>query len=787
MSVLTPKPINKSDSSLSRLLKRKVYRSAILPYLFTTIFLLLPIIANGQETATLRVMITSEEDGNPVLGANLILKSPDEDTLQVGTSDTDGFFEFSNIEAREYRLTISYIGFQTHREQVNLEPGETKLVNTALSVSTEMLDEVRIQVAGGAARREAGRQTITAEELGRIPTPGPGGDLTMYLQTQPGVVTTGDRGGDLHIRGGTPAQNLILVDNMPIIKPFHISNLFSAFPQATINSVDIYAGGFGAEYIGATSSVLDVTLRPGNMREYQSQVASSPYMLSFQAEGPLRQDDQSLMIMGRRSIIEHTGPVFSGEEVPLDFYDMIGRYSIQRPGISCSMTAIHTYDEGQINPHRQIMLDWTNSVVGGRCLGYSEQFDNTFDVTIGYTNYSSSEGGIDQNIRTAGIQKGYLRLDLEQDFWGLPLDYGFSWELTRILADLDDPFAEVQEDAGMRFSTLTASIDEYISSLKLYATVNWNPNEYFTVKPGLAYQIKQSELNASFEPRLRVNWKPDGTERREITLAAGRYHQMLEGITDERDAGTVFYVWTPTRHGEPLPRSLHGILGYRRDFGIGLEYNIEAYAKDHKSIPVSEWTREPGNTIRTAYADGFTYGADVRFEVDRYPFYALMSYGIAEVTYEATAEDLVAWIDQSVFSFNPAHDRRHQFNLIGSYQLGDFTASINWQYASGRPFTQVYAYNIALNNLPFQNPVEVPGRPQTLYSEPYDARLPGYHRLDIAIERKFIISPWLTVETEIGAINSYNSRNIFYFDVNTLQRVDQMPFLPYFSLKADIN
>lgn len=787
MPNLTHKHSIKFDCTLRRFQIRRIYQATIQPYLFTTILLLLPLLAYGQDEATLRVIVTSEEDGNPVLGANMILKSPDEDTLHVGTSDTDGFNEFSNIKAKEYRLAISYIGYQTHREQVSLEPGETRVLNTTLSVSTEMLDEVQIRVAGGAARREAGRQTITAEELGRIPTPGPGGDLTMYLQTQPGVVTTGDRGGELHIRGGTPAQNLILVDNMPIIKPFHISNLFSAFPQATINSVDIYAGGFGAEYIGATSSVLDVTLRPGNMREYQSQVASSPYLLSFQAEGPLRQDDQSLMIMGRRSIIEHTGPVFSGQEVPLDFYDVMGRYSIQRPGISCSMTAIHTYDEGQINPYRQVTLDWTNTVAGSRCLGYSEQFDNTFDVTIGFTNYSSSEGGIDRNIRTAGMQKGFLRLDLEQDFLGLTFDYGITWELTRILADLDDPFAEVQEEAGMRFSTLAASIDEIISSLKMYATVNWKPNDYFTVEPGLAYQIKQSELSASLEPRLRVNWKPDGTERREISLAAGRYHQMMEGITDERDAGTVFYVWTATRPGEPLPRSHHGILGYRRDFGIGLEYNIEAYVKDHQSIPVSEWTREPGNTIRTAYADGFTYGADIRFEVDRYPFYALMSYGIAEVTYEAKAEDLVAWIDQPVFSYNPAHDRRHQFNFIGSYQFGGFAASVSWQYASGRPFTQVYAYNIALNALPFQNPVEDPGRPQTLYSEPYDARLPGYHRLDIAIEREFTISPRLTLETEIGAINSYDSRNIFYFDVNTLQRVDQMPFLPYFSLKVEIN
>lgn len=762
----------------------------LIKYLQTALFavlLFLPISVFGQDDATLRVIVTSEEDGNPILGANLILKNTEGDTLYTGTSDTDGFLEFSEIEAREYELTISYIGYQTHSETVILAESETQILNVSVAESTEMLDEIAIQVAGGAARREAGRQTVTAEELDRIPTPGPGGDLTTYLQTQPGVVTTGDRGGELHIRGGTPAQNQILVDNLPIIKPFHISNLFSAFPQETINSVDIYAGGFGAEYSGATSSVLDVTLRPGNMRDYQAQTAFSPYMYSFQAEGPLREDDQSLLIMGRRSIIEQAGPVFTGEDIPIGFYDLTGRYSLQRPGISCSMTALHTYDEGQINPHRDVMLDWTNTVVGSRCLGYSEQFENTFDITIGFTNFSSSEGGVDQTIRTSGIQKGYLKLDLQEHFFGLPLEYGISWELTRLTAELDDPFADVQEDAGFRFSSLSASIDNIISTVKMYSLVNWDPNEYFSAEPGLAYQMRMGDLLQSLEPRLRLSWKPDGTNRREITLAAGRYQQMLEGITDERDAGTVFYVWTSPPAGEPMTRSLHGITGYRRDFGNGLEYNIEFYVKDHKNIPVSEWTREPGNTIRTTYADGLTYGGDIRFEVDRNPFYALISYGLAEVIYEARAEDLVAWLDRPVYRYNPPHDRRHQFNIIGSYDFSLFTASINWQVSSGRPFTQVYAYNMALENLPFQNPLEEPGRFQTLYSEPFDGLLPGYHRLDISINRDFRFSPMLSIETEIGAINSYNSRNIFYFDVNTLQRVDQMPFLPYFSFRANIN
>lgn len=159
------------------------------------------------------------------------------------------------------------------------------------------------------------------------------------------MVTSGDRGGELFIRGGTPAQNLILVDNIPVIKPFHISNLFSAFPQETISSAELYAGGFGAEYAGATSAVLDVNLRQGNMRRFEGSAAASPYMLSMRLEGPLKRDEQSLLFMGRTSMLERTAPTLIGQDVPLTFYDMTTRYSVNWAEVVCSITGMHTYDQ----------------------------------------------------------------------------------------------------------------------------------------------------------------------------------------------------------------------------------------------------------------------------------------------------------------------------------------------------------------------------------------------------------------------------------------------------------
>lgn len=735
--------------------------------------------------ATLRVVVITEEEGTPVIGANVIVTGPQGDTLHTGATDIYGFLEFSDVAPDTYGIRISYIGLQTHRGTVTLEDDETRIYRAALARTTAELGEVVVGVSRGAVNREAGMQTITVRDISRMPTLGSGGDLTMYLQTLPSVVVGGDRGGELYIRGGTPSQNLVLVDNMPVVKPFHISSLFSAFPQETISSVDLYAGGFGSKYTGATSSVLDVSLRQSNMRQFSGQASASPYMITLRAEGPLTVDRHSLMFMGRYSAIEETGPTLTGRDVPLQFSDMLARYSINWSGFTCNITGLQTLDRGRINPDRDVVLDWTNTTVGLRCLGYAEELENTIDFTIGYSGYQSTETGIDNTTRESGIGMGYLRLDNEGELMGLPMDYGFRLDFTRYKAELDERFADIRGE-GVRFADLGSSLNLLMTTLSLYSSVEWQPSEDVTVIPGLASQARISDMQLTFEPRLRISWHPDGSDRQEVNFAAGRYFQMMEGITDERDAGTVFYVYKPIDEDDPLPESLHAILGYRREFGRNFAASLEGYGKTYKNFPVAQWTREPGNTVRTALAEGLTYGADLQLEFTLRPFYLSLGYGWSEVIYEAATEDLAAWLDEPVFRYNPSHDRRHQLNITSSYEFAGFTARLNWRYSSGAPYTRIFAYDLALN-IPNQDPLQNQGQAQTLYSTPFDGRLPSFHRLDVSLGRTFDLAPKVTLDVDAGAVNAYNITNVFYFDVNTLQQVNELPLLPYVSVSTRFN
>lgn len=735
--------------------------------------------------ATLRVIATTEDEGTPVIAANVLLTSEEGDTLKAGTTDAYGFLEFPNLDGGTYGVRISYIGYETLFGSVTLEPGQTRIYRPEMVTDTAELDELVVRATRSTVQREAGLQSISPEDLNRVPTPGPGGDLTMYLQTLPSVVTTGDRGGELHVRGGTPSQNLVLVENMPVIKPFHISNLFSAFPQNVLSGVDVYAGGFGAKYTGATSAVLDVNIRQGNMRSFQSEAAVSPYITSFQAEGPIVPEQQSFLVMGRYSLIEDTGPKLTGEDVPLNFSDVIARYSIKWPTIVCNMTGMHTYDSGRINPARMVDLTWSNTSVGMRCLGFAEELNNTVDFTIGYTGYNSTESGIDNIDRESSIKMGYMRMDNRGDLFGIPTDYGFKLEFIQYQAFLDDPFAQTR-GRDVRFTGLSAQLDDISTLISTYVSLDWEPASKWTVRPGVASQMNIRDVEPTIEPRLRIFWQPRGDDDLEFSLAAGRYYQMNEAINDERDAANVFYVYKPIDKEDPLPVALHGILGYRQQINPTFGLSIEGYVKSQDNIPVAQWTREPANTLETGLVESFTYGADIQAEMNLRNFFLSASYGYSEVTYEAPSNELVAWIDEPVFSYNPAHDRRHQLNVIGSLSLGKYTANASWQYASGGPFTQIYAFDLALTDLPRQNPLTTQGEAMTLYSRPYDGKLPSFQRLDVSVNRRFKISRGFEIETEVGAINTLNTTNVFYFDVNTLQQVDQLPLVPYLSFSASI-
>lgn len=734
-----------------------------------------PTPATAQSGATLRGVVTSEADGRPLPNANVVLRTRADSLVRATTTDGDGYFEVEDLSPGRYRFSVSFVGFDPYRDTLHLERGRTQK-RLSIAPASQAMDEVTVEARRRGAQREAGLQTVEAATVGRVPTPGPGGDLAAYLQTLPSVTSTGDRGGQLYVRGGTPSQNLVRVDGLSIVNPFHISGLYSAFPEEILQSADVYAGGFGAEYMGALSSVIDVRLRDGNMKQYAGSASVSPFIASAMVEGPIERGSESFLGLVRYSFIERTSEALTGQRAPLRFYDMTGRYSVQRENARCHLTGMHTFDRGRINPERETILRWTNTTIGGRCLLFGERLSHALDVSGGYTGYTNSAGTDEAPERVSSVTKGYFSLSREQDALGGQLRLGGRWE-----------FSSYKYTLGEKFTALESE-DVILTRIQGYASLKWQLGDRLTVTPSLGTQYHSVSNVPTYEPRLRASFRPTDSDRREVNVAFGKYKQLVEGITDERDAGSVFTIWTPAFRTREAPVAFHGLLGYRERIGSFLTVSVEGYGKQLRNIPVPRWSPVASFNTRTTPADGLIYGADVQVDVAASSFDLFLGYGWTSVTYRAGSEDLGAWTGGEVVEYSPAHDRRHQANVVASYEVAGVAATVSWEFGTGRPYTKLYGFDLSLQTkLLEERPTTSAGDALTLFDRPYGARLPSYHRLDVSLSRPFDLGAGVSLEANIGAINAYDRTNIAYYDVNTLSRVNQTAFMPYVSVTASIN
>lgn len=727
--------------------------------------------AQNGATALLRGFVTDEATGQALNRANVVLLQDDQ-IVRAGATSAEGFYQLSSLSAGTYVLRVSFIGYRTVQDTVSLSGGGQRR-DVALPVQEQQLAGVTVEGRQAARNAEAGRRQIQPADIERIPTPGPGSDLAAYLRSLPQVSAIGDRGGRLYVRGGRPSQNLVLLDGIPVYKPFHILGFYSAFPSHLVQSADFYAGGFTAEYMGRTSSVLDVNLRAGNKNAYAGQVAASPFLSSVQVEGPLL-EDASFLASYRRSLIEETAAPLIGEDSPQRFYDLIGKVTGTSAQAQCSATFLRTYDRGRIDPERDASFRWSNTSAGGHCLAFGESSAQVVDLSVGGSHFGNRVRTPDGSVRDAStwIIRTHLRVG-QPVRWG-QVEWGLWAQVNQYSVDLNEALLAEEAD------------DDFLVTAGGFAQTRlaMGDGDRFQIQPSVGVRTAPFSL----EPRLRASWSPGGSETQSLTAAAGLYRQLDAGITDERDAGSVFLAWLPSPIDDRLVQSTHALLGWRQQLGPGLTLNIEGYAKAFREIPVPKWTALATFNTELTLATGRAYGGDLQLRYRRPPFDLRASYGLNWVRYRADSEDLEAWNQTGTFTYAPPHDRRHQVTLVASADLSGFQTNVRWQLGSGRPFTQAYGYDTLplLRGLEEQVQRDV-GVPRLLYDAPYNARLPSYYRLDVSVERNVQLSPRLSLTAEAGAINATNRANVFYVDLFTQEQVDQLPLLPYLSLTVNIN
>lgn len=723
----------------------------------------------------LRGVVSDQETGRPLEVANVILQTLASDEARGTITDSNGLYQFNRVEEGEYVFMVRYVGYKTYTDTLMLEGTRQNIVKRViLERSEETMEEVT--VSGDREEDLApGQIQIRGENFGRAPTPAGSADLATYLQMQPGVVATGDRGGQLFVRGGTPSENLVLMDGTMIFQPFHIVGFFSVFPEDVISTVDFYAGGFGPRYSSRTSSVMDVRLKNGNLYNRSWSASVSPFVSDLFFESPLSEGKSSVLVSLRGSLIEESSKRYLEEEQPLRFNSQLVKYSsINGEGMSCSALFMRTYDRGRLDFDEGDFFKWSNIVTGGRCAGVSEETGVAFmDVNFGLSYFTNEAGGVDSPGRFSDIFKSNLDVNLAQYLGDFRLDYGFFTNFNTVTYEISDKFVSIRNGKESFLSTGG------------YVTLNIPLGRTFSLNPGVSYTSYLRKFDSSLEPRISMSWQPRGKVDEEIHAAAGIYRQPLVGLTDYRDAGSAFTAWLPLRDPNRKMEARHVLLGWRQPLGRFFNFSVEGYYKEIRDTPVSIWSTIAQFTTDLAYADGNVQGVDVRLDFNHRNFYGGLGYGYSLTEYETAQDHFGTWFGEPIQRYNPPHDRRHQLNAQAGLEFGNFTANVSWMYGSGLPYTRPMGFDSYFGFE--ERPPDVTGgygTPRILLDKPFQGKLPDFHRLDVSVEQAFEL-PFVHLKVQAGGINTYNWDNLFYYDVFNQQGIYQLPLMPYVSLKME--
>ena len=747
------------------------------------------------QQSRVRGFVVDNSDKKPLQGVNIVLL--DGQTIIRGTStDGDGYFVINRVSAGEFNLRASFVGYESQTLAISTRQGNVPTVQISLEPAPAVFDELIVEAERqGGAVTSAGLQTVVPADIQRLPMPGVTGDLVSVLQSAPSVVTSGDRGGQLFIRGGEPTQNFILLDGIQLYQPFHILGFYSAFPSEIVDNASVYAGGFGAKFGGRISSVVDIEARNGNKQRLSGTVSVSPFLSTVHFEGPIVPNRISIIGAVRESLVKDVIPDLYGQKLPYSFGDQFVKLHAQpTSGTSFSTTLIHTHDRGDIAGTRRTILGdidntaivdtseigWENFGVGSSFMWLPGRFPIRTEISGAFSSLDTDLGTPGAPERRAEVSGYNVDAEFSYSLGGNDFRLGFFAASTDLEYSLSGSFQDVAD-------TDTSSVSER----GVHTELTLRPASRVEITPGLRLHTFPNRNSTSVEPRVRAVLPfTFQNVNQQFSFASGLYRQGIVGLTDERDAGNVFTVWTVPPETSELPRAAHVIGGWQGtaevEEQVVIKASVEVYYKKLTNLSVPVWDSFPQFTTALQSAEGTASGVDARLEVNVPNFYGYVGYGRSTTKYSAVEGEVFGtFFGGAQDQYNPPHDRRNQLSAVGRLDVGEITLTAQWQYGTGLPYTQAVGFDdFLLVTGPDNNFLEQAGQSRVLYEAPYSSNLPDYHRLDLWLERAFDTNK-VSGMVRAGVVNAYNRANLFYFDLFTLNRVEQLPALPSVGLRLE--
>ena len=740
------------------------------------------------QTGEIRGFLYDQKTGEPVLFSPVFLKG-----TQYGVnSDVNGFFSISRIPPGDYTLMLVNLLYDTIQEPVTVTAN--KIINKKFLLK-EKIRELKAVEIKGSKNKQARENTvntsitrITPKDIRFIPPMGGERDLAQYLQTIPGVTFTGDQGGQLYIRGGSNVQTLSLMDGMMIYNPFHSLGLFSVFDTDILKNVDVYTAAFPSDYGGRTSSVIDVRTIDGNKNRISGKLGINPFSAKAILEGPIYKGKKgggiTFLASYRNSYLDKTSPKLyryanqSGNYLPFSFSDAYGKLTFHGDnGNKASLFGFNFQDRAKLGTQGD--FSWNSYGYGGNFILVPSSTTVLISGNLAYSGYDVKIEESTVEPRTSSISNLNSNLDFTYYLNKNELKYG--------LGLVSNTTNYTTFTPSLRKEVFEANNSEMFAFLKY----KWNYSKRFIFEPNVRMQYYASLGKLRIEPRAGI--KLFLTEKIRLKGSAGLYSQNLVSTQSDRDVIALFqgFISSPDQvygknestTGNPnnptiksaLQKSTHFVVGVEYDINEDIEITVEPYIKrftDFVNVNRNRtFPEQPVFIVET----GLARGVDFLVKYDKEPYYFQMSYSLGKV--ERTFNNL---------SYAPVFDRRHNINVVGSYNFGkdkSWDVNLRWNLGSGFPFTQTVAFyeNLDLSGNLNQNINNQNGALGIYYGNENEfnkGRQPYYHRLDLSISKFWKFGKNQKLEAIFSLVNTYNRQNVFYFDRIKYQRINQLPVLP---------
>lgn len=714
-------------------------------------------------------------------------------------TNVDGLFTLQKIPSDTSALVISYIGYKTLTYYLNPQTPTTNL-KIELEADNEILDEVVVsgeKTEVMKVNETVGMFMMTPKNIAKLPNVGEK-DIFRGFQLMPGISAANQSSSGLYVRGGTPDQNLVLYDGFTVYYVDHLYGFFSAFNSNPIKDVRLFKGGFEAKYGGRVSSVVDITSKDGNQKEFNATADVSLLSANILAEGPISKKI-TFVVAARHS---WAGPLYnkifntfksqqtanssnggfggqfarrfqSGQTVSSYFYDLNGKVTF-RPTQKDNLTLSIYNGEDFLDNSQNLSLPFGGTRSGGfnntdvsnwgntgASFKWSRQWSEKFytNTLMSFSNYYSKRDNTNQNsiTRTDGTTQNIKFGSLESnDLKDISFKSDFEYRASAhnlIEFGVQASHLQIQYSYSQNDTTEVLGKNDKGNTLAAYLQdeIKFGDNK-LVLKPSMRVTYYDITKKNYYEPRISATFAL--TKKIQLKGAVGQYYQFAKQVEREDISNGSRSFWLLANDSYlPVTSSTHYIVGgsYEIDDYV---FDVEAYYKD-----IQNDTRY---TLRFAPQIGRGLVADETFftgtgKVKGIDFLLQKKFG----DYTGWIGYTLAQSDKNIAQFSattfPSNfDVRHEFKSVNMYKMGRWDFSLTWIYASGKPYTSITGgYVIKL--------LDGTEKDFTSPSTTNANRLPASHRMDIAATYNFVHG-----SIGLSVFNVYGRSNVWYKKFQTI-------------------